>query len=259
MVFNKKDNLFAFYFILFFFLFFLVLLYESFYIISPGWTVLRIRMGNIIDCKKNGGIYFKIPFIDKIILMSNRIQKASIETSGLSKDLQAISIGIDVNYRYINETELYKATLGDPEEIILIPFCHETIKAVVAQYTAESLITNRHQAKNMIYEDLKERLKPHFIEFIEVNFSHADFSLNFIKAVEDKQIAQQEAMTAKNITERVKEKALQIKLEAEAEAYAQDLKAKSISKEINQQKAIEKWDGHLPHIVNGVIPFINVE
>ncbi len=235
-----------------------VVLYKSCYVVEPGWTALQIRMGKIISCHKEGGIYFKWPFIDKIAWISNRIQKASIETSALSKDLQFISIGIDVNYRYANEIELYKATLGHPEEIILFPFCHETIKAVISQYTAEGLITNRHQAKNMIYEDLRERLHPHFIDFIEVNFSHADFSANFIKAVEDKQIAQQEAMTAKNFTERVKEKAIQTKLEAEAEAYAQQVKKQSTSKELNELKAIEKWDGHLPTVVTGQIPFINL-
>jgi regulator of protease activity HflC (stomatin/prohibitin superfamily) len=236
----------------------LIFAYQSFYVVEPGWTALQIRLGRIVESHKDGGVYFKWPLVDKIAWMSNRIQKASIETSALSKDLQAISIGIDVNYRYTNEIELYKATLGKPEEIILFPFCHETIKAVIAQYTAEGLITNRHQAKNMIYEDLKERLRPHFIEFIEVNFSHADFSENFIKAVEDKQIAQQEAMAAKNTTERVREKAIQTKLEAEAEAYAQQVKKQSVTKELNELKAIEKWDGHLPQVISGPIPFINL-
>jgi regulator of protease activity HflC (stomatin/prohibitin superfamily) len=237
---------------------FILIISTSFYVVEPGWTALQIRLGKIVDSHKEGGVFFKMPFVDKVAWMPNRIQKASIETSALSKDLQAISIGIDVNYRYTNEIELYKATLGSPEEIILIPFCHETIKSVIAQYTAEGLITNRHQAKSMIYEDLRERLRPHFIEFIEVNFSHADFSPAFIKAVEDKQIAQQEAMAAKNITERVREKAVQTKLEADAEAYAQQVKKQSVTKELNDLKAIEKWDGHLPHIMSGHVPFINL-
>ncbi len=235
-----------------------ITVFQSYYVVEPGWTAIQIRLGKIIDSHNDGGIYFKWPFVDKIAWMSNRIQKASIETSALSKDLQAISIGIDVNYRYTNEIDLYKATLGHPEEIILFPFCHETIKAIIAQYTAEGLIINRHQAKNMIYEDLKERLRPHFIEFIEVNFSHADFSSSFIKAVEDKQIAQQEAMAAKNTTERVRERAIQVKLEADAEAYAQEVKKQSITKELNELKAIEKWDGHLPNVITGHIPFINL-
>lgn len=237
----------------------LVIAFSSFYVVSPGYTAIQIRLGTIQYVRKEGGLYFKIPLIDSAVMMRNGIQRAAIETSALSKDLQAISIGIDVNYRYINEKELYKATLGKAEEIILIPFCHESIKSVIARYTAEDLILNRHAAKDMIYKDLKERLKPHYIDFIEVNFSHADFSPEFIKAVENKQIALQESMMAKNLTEKVRENAIQTKLTADAEAYAQEVKKKSATKELAQLKAIEKWDGVLPRIVSGSVPFITVD
>lgn len=237
----------------------LIVLLTPFYILEPGYTGIHVRLGNIVNVRKNGGIYFKVPFIDSIVRMKNGIMRASIETSALSKDLQAIDIGIDVNYRYINEKELYKATLGKAEDIILVPFCHESIKSVIAKYTAEDLILNRHAAKDMIYVDLRERLKPHFIDFIEVNFSHADFSPEFIKSVENKQIALQESMMAKNLTEKVREKALQTKLTADADAYAQQVKKQSATKELAQLKAIEKWDGMLPKYVTGSIPFITLE
>jgi regulator of protease activity HflC (stomatin/prohibitin superfamily) len=238
-----------------------IFLYSNlpFYIVNPGYTALQLRMGNIINTRKEGGIYFKMPVLDTIVEMPNGIIKASIETDALSKDLQQISIGIDVNYRYVNEAELYKATRGTPETIILVPFCHESIKAVISQYTAEQLIHNRHEAKDRIYLDLRDRLRPHFIEFIEVNFSHADFSKAFIKAVEDKQIATQESMMAKNQTEKVREMAVQAKLTADAEAYAQQVKKQSATKELAQLKAIEKWDGVLPKYVTGSIPFITVK
>ena len=218
----------------------LIWVLKPFYILNPGFTALHLRLGNIKYVNKEGGMYFKYPLIDTIIEMPNGIRRAAIETSALSKDLQAISIGIDVNYRYVNEVELYKATRGEPESIILIPFCHESIKAIISRYTAEDLIQNRHEAKDKIYHDLKERLKPHYIEFIEVNFSHADFSPEFIKAVENKQIAHQESMMAKNLTEKVREKAIQTKLTADAEAYAQQVKKQSATKELAQLKAIEK-------------------
>jgi len=232
---------------------------KSFYIVNPGITALHLRFGKIIEVQKEGGIYFKMPLIDSVIEMPNGIRKTSIETSALSKDLQAISIGIDVNYRYINEEELYKATRGRAEEIVLVPFCHESIKSMIARYTAEDLIQNRHEAKEKIYNDLKARLRPHYIDFIEVNFSHADFSDDFIKAVESKQIALQESMKAKNLTDKIKETAMQTRLMADADAYAQQVKMQSATKELAQLKAIEKWDGHLPRVISGAIPFIDVE
>lgn len=242
-----------------FFLLFIFYASLPFYIVEPGFTAIHMRLGAIVSVNRDSGIYFKLPFIDSIATMPNGIIKAAIETSALSKDLQAISIGIDVNYRYVDEGELYKATRGNVENIIIGPFCHESIKAVIACYTAEDLIQNRHAAKERIYTDLKERLRPHFIDFIEVNFSHADFSPDFIKAVESKQIALQESMKAKNLTEKVREISIQMKLTADAEAYAQQVKKQSATKELAQLKAIEKWDGVLPRVVTNSVPFITLE
>jgi regulator of protease activity HflC (stomatin/prohibitin superfamily) len=129
---------------------------------------------------------------------------------------------------------------------------------MIARYTAEDLIQNRHEAKEKIYNDLKARLRPHYIDFIEVNFSHADFSEEFIKAVESKQIALQESMKAKNLTDKIKETSIQTRLIADADAYAQQVKMQSATKELAQLKAIEKWNGVLPRVISGAIPFLDV-
>lgn len=228
------------------------------YTVKPGVSALHLRFKKIVHCRTEGGLYFKVPFIDEIIDVPTYIQKTHIETTALSKDLQAIEIGITVNYRYLNEVELYKNTLGHAEDIIIIPFCHETIKAIVALYTAEELIHHRHKAKEGIHRDLTTKLKPHYIEFIEVNFSHADFSKEFILAVEGKQIALQESMRSKHVTEAIREKSNQQKIIADADAYSQNIKKASLTPELVQLKAIEKWNGILPTMMNGAVPFINV-
>ena len=236
-----------------------LIILKPFYILQPGFTAILLRLGNPVNVKREGGLYFKMPLIDSIVQMPNGIIKTSIETDGLSKDLQKVFIAIDINYRYINELELYKATRGQPEEIVIIPFCHESIKAIIATYTAEELIQRRHEAKEKIYNDLKIRLKPHYIDFVEVNFKHADFSELFIKAVEEKQIAQQQSIMARNLTEKIRENAIQTKLRADADAYAQNVMKQSLTKDLVQLKAIEKWNGILPQYVTNSIPFINIK
>lgn len=238
---------------------FLAIVMDGYYVVEPGITAIQIRAGSIHAVQKEGGWYLKMPLVDRVVQMPNGIIMTNIETDALSKDLQAIRIGINVNYSYINEIELFKATRGDVEKLILVPFCHESIKSVLSKYTAEQLILNRHDAKDQIYEDLKRRLRPHYIEFIEVNFAHADFSPAFIAAVEEKQIALQQSMMARNITEQVRENAIQTKLKADAEAYGQQVKKQSLTKELIMLKAIEKWDGRLPQYTTGVVPFLNVK
>ena len=248
-----------------FIILFFILAWESFYIVNPGYTVLHMRMGKFIQANTEAGWYLKVPVIDSVISIDNRIQKSVIETTALSKDLQTVSIGVAINYRINDAILLYQTVGTNFEQIIIDPFAQESVKAVVAKYTAEDLIQYRHDAKDKVFNELKDRLAALNITLIDFNFIHSDFSPDFIKAVEEKQIAVQSAITAKNLTEKVKEEVIQTRSRAEAEAYALKIKKESVTQELIelkkvevQIKAIEKWDGILPRVVSGNIPFINV-
>ncbi|KKP35993.1 MAG: Membrane protease subunit, stomatin/prohibitin [candidate division TM6 bacterium GW2011_GWF2_32_72] len=241
------------------------LLFQSFYIVQPGYSALQLRLGKIVNMQNAAGGYLKVPFLDKVIFINNRICKSVIETTALSKDLQSVSIGVAINYQIENALKLYEAVGTDFEKVIIDPFAQESIKAVVAKYTAEDLIQFRHEAKEKVSLELRDRLGVHNIRLIDFNFVHSDFSPDFIKAVEDKQIAEQSAKMAKNLTEKVKEEAIQTRARAEAEAYAMKIKKESATKELielqnieAQLKAINKWDGKLPQVSGGATPFINL-
>ncbi|MFZ5953853.1 MAG: prohibitin family protein [Candidatus Dependentiae bacterium] len=245
--------------------FMLIGLPSMFYIVEPGYTALHLRLGQIISAHEASGWYVKAPIIDSVIYINNRICKSVIETTALSKDLQTVSIGVAINYKINNAVALYQTVGTNFEQVIIDPFAQESIKAVVAKYTAEDLIQYRHDAKEKVSSELKERLLPLNITLIDFNFVHSDFSPDFIKAVEEKQIAEQSAKTARNLTEKVKEEALQTKSKAEAEAYALKVKKEAVTQELIELKkaealvkAIEKWDGKLPQVAGGNTPFINL-
>jgi regulator of protease activity HflC (stomatin/prohibitin superfamily) len=243
----------------------LLVSYFSFYVVEPGFTAVQVRLGNVIAMRQTSGFYFQIPLIDRVVLIDTRINKADIETTALSHDLQSVSVGMVINYRISDASKLYQNIGTLFKEIIIDPFTQESVKAIVAKFTAEDLIQSRHKAKEMVIAELKERLAPLHITLIDFNFTHLDFSPEFIKAVEDKQIADQSSKTAKNLTEKIKEEALQTKQRAEAEAYALKVKRESLTKELIQLKqveaqikAIEKWDGVLPRVTGGSTPIISL-
>jgi prohibitin 2 len=237
----------------------LIMLLKSYYIVNPGETGIHLRMGSMIDQHEVSGAYFKIPFFDEVITINNRIIKSQIETQALSHDLQFVSIGVAINYKIENALELYKLIGTQMEENIIDPFSQESIKAIVAQYTAEGLIQNRHEAKERVERDLRQRLEPFHITLVDFNFVHLDFHRDFLTAVENKQIAMQSAMTAKNLTEKIKEEAIQAKTQADAEAYAMKVKRESVNKETIILKIIEKWDGVLPVTMTGnALPFLDI-
>ncbi len=237
-----------------------------YYVLEPGYTALHMRLGAFKTAQNEAGAYFKLPVVDRIIFINNRIQKSVIETEALSKDLQNISIGVAINYRISDAIALYKSVGINYEQVIINPFAQESVKAICAKFTAEDLIQYRHEAKEKVFEELKTRLATLNIYLVDFNFIHSDFSRDFIHAVEQKQIAIQSSITAKNLTQRVNEEALQTRARAEAEAYSLKIKRESVTRDLIELKkieaslkAIEKWNGKLPQVSSGNIPFINLD
>ena len=74
---------------------------------------------------------------------------------------------------------------------------NEVLKSVIARYTATQLLTEREQVSAKIREILKERLVEFHILLDDVSITDLHFGPEFTKAIEDKQIAQQQAERAK--------------------------------------------------------------
>lgn len=244
----------------------LVILPTAFYTVHPGHTAIQLRLGRVMGIQNVSGFYFKIPFIDSIVTINTQINKAAIETTGMSRDLQTVSVGMVINYKIDNVLKLYQEIGTNFEHVIIDPFTQESVKAVIAKFTAEDLIQSRHEAKEKVIQELRDRLAPRHLQLVDFNFIHLDFSPDFIKAVEDKQIAEQSAKTAKNLTAKVQEEALQSRTRAEAEAFALRVKKEAVTKELIllqqveiQLKAIEKWNGVLPRVNGGAMPFLSLE
>ncbi len=234
-------------------------LLRPFYILNPGEVGIHLRLGRVVSEDTISGIYFKVPLIDYISKINVQIRKCNIETESLSRDLQSVSIGVALNYKIEDAISLYREVGTNFEQIIINPLAQESIKAIVARYTAEELIQERHKAKDQVLQDIKDRLIPRYIKLIDFNFIHIDFHKEFMKAVEDKQIAQQAAMTEKNLTEKVKQKIVQQKSLADAEAYSLSVVKQNLTPEMIELKKIEKWNGVLPTYVGSGSPLINIK
>ena len=251
-------------------LFFILLVLMPFYIVQPGYAAMHQRLGSIIHIRKRPGFYLSMPIIDTITHIDTKICVMNNETTALSKDLQFVSIGVAINYRISDIEHVYNNLGTEFIQTVIDPFAAESIKAVVAKYTAEDLIQLRHEAKDKVCEDLKQRLQVHCIDLVEFNFVHVDFSTAFLHSVEEKQIAQQTALMSKNETSKIQELATQSKIRADADGYARRVTADSIAYGLNAKRAglskdliellkIEKWDGVLPKVMSGTTPMIRMD
>lgn len=225
----------------------------AFKVVPAGHTGVMTTFGKISSDGLSEGLHFKWPFVQKIVLIDNRVQKAEVSGSAASKDLQTVTSTIAINYKVLNgySTELYQNVGKGYQDIIINPAIQECVKAVAAKYTAEELITNRQTVSEQMRDLLSEKVSGYGIDIQIFNIINFDFSAEYNAAIEAKQTAQQNALKAEQDLQRVRVEAEQKIAQAQAEAEAYKLKSQEITQEILMQQYIEKWDGKLPTMMFG--------
>lgn len=230
----------------------LILFFSCFTTIKSGEVGIKTRFGKVVKTQLDEGINIKLPMIEKIVKMNIRVQKIELTTSSASKDLQDVSMNIAVNYRVVanKSTNLYKNVGTNYQEVVLQPAVQESIKAVTSKYTAEELITNRGAVSKDCMETLESKVKKYGLTIDNFNITDFNFSAEFNKAIEEKQVAEQKVLTAKQELEKEKIEAEKKLVKAKAEKEANEMLNQTLTEEVLMQQFIEKWDGELPK-VNG--------
>ena len=111
---------------------------------------------------KEEGLYYKIPFVEQVVLMSTQIQKYTAPASSSSKDLQVVTTEVTLNYQLnaASVTKIYTDLRQDYETRIIQPYIQEAVKSTTANYDAEELITQRPTVRDELENLVAERLKP---------------------------------------------------------------------------------------------------
>lgn len=244
-----------------------VLLISSFYIVPAGERGVLLTFGKPSMNAMGEGLHFKIPLVQQVKKMEVKTQKYEADASSASKDLQIVSTKIAVNYHLLPETvpELYRDIGVGYNDRITQPTVQEVVKAVTAQFTAEELITKRPEVKDKIRAALQERLNERGIVVEDISITNFDFSESFNSAIEAKVTAEQLKLKAERDLERIRIEAEQKVAQAEAEATALRLQKQEITPDLVrlrqievQKSAIDKWNGILPEVTGGAIPFLDV-
>lgn len=239
-----------------------ILVASSFQVVGAGERgVVFSKFGGVKEVILDEGLRFKIPFIEDIVRVDVRVQKSQTDAAAASKDLQTVSSTIAMNFHVDpgHANKVYQNIGLHFKERVIDPGVQESVKAVVAQFTAEELITRRQEVRDKIKDILTQRLLAFDIIVDEFNIVDFAFSRGFNEAIEAKQTAEQSALKAKRDLDRIKIEAEQKITQAKAEAESQRIQRETISPTILQLRAIEKWDGRFPQVVGGAMPFIDVQ
>jgi regulator of protease activity HflC (stomatin/prohibitin superfamily) len=237
-------------------------LFSGFGTVGAGERGVRLRFSAVTGDILGEGLYFQIPFVDRVVTMSVQIEKDEASANAASKDLQSVSTRVAVNYHLDPTTvdSVYQEFRDQYQERIIEPSIQEAVKSAIALYTAEELITKRSDVREAIKANVQEKIEPNGIILDELNIVDFSFSNSFNVAIEKKVTAEQEAFAAQNKLEQVKYEAQQQIEEAKGKAQAIRIEAEALKKSpaVLQLRALEKWNGVLPKVTGENVPFINI-
>ncbi len=255
---------FGFYFAGGIFLLLLAITFRPFAIVNAGERGVIMKFGKVQNQVLDEGIHPILPIVTSVKRLSVRVQQNTFQSDAASKDLQKITTELAVNWHIdpIGANKVFQQ-VGDEQQIItgiITPAVSEVLKAETSKKTAEEIITLRTQLKEEIDSNLKKRLATYGLIVDDVSLVNFAFSPEFSKAIEAKQIAEQEAKQAEFSAKKATQEAQAEINRAKGQAEAQRLQRQTLTAPLLQQQAIEKWDGHFPTVMggNGTLPLINI-
>ena len=226
-----------------------LLLALSYRVVGVGQVGVITSFGHIARIAQSGALV-KAPWpVQSLITFDIKTQKDQAEAAASSADLQDVNVTLVTNYHIdpAKVGELYSTVGTDYKSRIVDPAIQESIKATTAQYNVAEMITKRPELKEKALAALKARLESRGIFVEDISIVNLGFSPSFTHAIEQKQVAEQQAQQAKYGLEK-----------AQVDARANAVQQAALTSEILQKMAIDKWDGHLPQATSGT-PFINIK
>lgn len=228
-------------------------------IVPTGHIGVVTLYSKVQDKYLDAGFHFVKPFVESVHDVDIRTQKYSNTVEGSAKDLQIVNITMSINYQIKAEkaSELYSKVGANYNDVILNPALQSSLKASMAQFTAEEMITKRAEVATTITEELNQALEEYFI-ISAVNLENIGFTDEYNKAIEAKTTNEQKAQAEKAQLEIIKVQNEQKINTAEAEAKVRELQSQSVTDKSLEQLRLEiqremisRWNGVLPQYVLG--------
>lgn len=246
---------------------------NSFVILNPGQAGVISILGKARDGVLLEGIHVRPPLISAVDVYDLTVQKFEVPAQSSTKDLQDLTASFAINFRLdpllVVEIRRTQGTLANIVSKIIAPQTQESFKIAAARRTVEEAITKRNDLKRDFDEALSQRLEKYGIIVLDTSVVDLDFSPEFAKAVEEKQIAEQRAKRAIYVAQEAEQQAQADINRATGKAEAQKLLAETLKAEggqlVLQKEAIQAWkDGgaQMPKVLvtsgneQGGVPFL---
>jgi regulator of protease activity HflC (stomatin/prohibitin superfamily) len=247
---------------------------QSIATVQAGYRGVVLHLGAVQDRVLGEGFHFRTPFVEQVVQIEVRTQKFQAAVSAASKDLQEVRSTIALNYRIDPQqvNKIYQQLGVNYQDRVISPTIQESVKASVAKFNAEELITQRETAKDAIAQTIRTTLSSNNLIVQNVFITDFQFSSSFSDQIEQKVVAFQKFLTEQNNLRAIEVVANQTVAQAEGAARANAARASGESEAINiitqqlrespeylQWQAITKWNGQMPYALGSSgVPFFQL-
>jgi len=212
-----------------------------------------VRTFGDITGQTGAGLVVTWPFqtLEEASVRVERYDVADIEA--FSKETQDVFASVTVNYQVSPRAiqTLYTDVGSRYIDTLLRPRVINFFKETTVTYNTVDIAPNREEIRRTVRDRLKRDLEPFSIDVVDLLVENVDFREEFKSAIEQKQVATQEALRQQQLIEARKAEAQQkietargdaesVRIAAEAQAQANRLLAESLTAEVIQFQALQK-------------------
>src|SRR5271157_6372852 len=250
----------------------LIIAWSTFVIVPAGHRGVVLWWGSVEKRIMGEGLNFIVPIAEQVIKVDVKVQPHPFrEIDASSREYQNVKMTGMMNFHidpaYVND--LYQKVGLDFADKVIDPAFNDFVKEVVPTYPIGEILPKREEIRKRAMTKLGDNLSRYHIIVDDIYFANIRFSAGYEGAVEAKQVAQQQVETQKQVLAQreieaqqkvatAKGEAESILVVAQGQAKANDALSRSISPILVQYKGIEKWNGILPQVSGGAVPFIDV-
>jgi len=249
-----------------------IILWGTFVIVPAGHRGVVLWWGSVEKRIMGEGLNFKVPIAERVIKVDVRVQPHPFkEIDAASKEYQMVKLTGMMNFHidpsFVND--LYQKVGLDFANKVIDPAFNDFVKEVVPIYPITEILPKREEIRKRAMSKLGDNLARYHIIVDDIYFANIRFSPEYERAIEAKQVAQQQVETQRQVLAQreieaqqkvatAKGEAESILVVAQGQAKANDALSRSISPILVQYKSIERWNGILPQVSGGAVPFIDL-
>ena len=258
--------------------------------IHPGHVGVSVKKcggGGVAPDPIPTGYYWRSLFCEEVVEYPTSLQTLVLTKSpheGRAEDesitvtsSEGLPVNLDVSLSFTLKPDKvpliyqkYRAPVEDIAHHFIRQTIREGLQSKFAQFTAEQLYsTKREESRVEVQAFLSEKLDGEGFVVQQFTLNETRVPEAVVQAINAKVAMIQESQKAEAQVRKTEAEAKQRvaqatgeadakKLSADAEAYFNRTVAASLTAAYVQYKALERWNGQLPQMMNGAVPFVSV-